>query len=147
LYTEKCNIGINQTHKTEKMSYYFRTTLIAQDFEAAIAYVTEALKKGGFGIVTEINMQATLKQKINADIRKYHILGACNPKFAYEALLLEDKVGLLLPCNVVIEESETGEIIVSAIDPVSALLMTENKALVSVAEEVQQKLRDVIGNL
>ena len=100
------------------MSYYFNKT-IEQNFEDAIEKVTEELKKEGFGVLTEIDVKATLKKKLDVDFRKYQILVACNPGFAHKALLSESKVGTMLPCNVVVQENDEGKVEVSAVDPLA----------------------------
>lgn len=128
------------------MSYHFSKT-INLPFDQAIARVTEALKNEGFGILTEIDIQATLKKKLDVDFRQYKILGACNPPFAYKALKLEDKIGAMLPCNVVVQEHAVGKVEVSAIDPVASMGAIGNPALASIAEQVQAKLKKVIDNL
>ncbi|MCF6181168.1 DUF302 domain-containing protein [Lutibacter sp.] len=129
------------------MNYYFSTTLKNVTFETAKEKVTAALKKEGFGILTNINVQETLKKKINVDFRPYEILGACNPHFAYKALSAEDKIGIMLPCNVIIEENENGTIVISAVDPIASMGAVENNSLEEIAKEVQQKLKQVINSL
>lgn len=129
------------------MSYYFNTVLENVDFDGAISKVSEELKKEGFGVLTEIDVKATLKKKIDVDFKKYKILGACNPGFAYKALQSEDKIGVFLPCNVVVEENEDGQIEVSAVDPVKSMSSVENEALGGVASQVREKLQRVIQNL
>ncbi len=128
------------------MEYYFSKKL-ALSFEEAVARVTEELKKEGFGILTEIDVQETLKKKLNVDFRKYKILGSCNPPFAYQALQAEDKIGLMLPCNVIVQEVAGGEVEVSAIDPVASMQAVQNPKLGDIAEQVRSKLQKVIGNL
>ncbi len=128
------------------MSYYFSKVLDV-DFNTAIDKVTEGLKKEQFGVLTEIDMQATLKNKLDVDLKKYKILGACNPPFAYKALQTEGHIGLMLPCNVVVQENENGEIEVSAVDPVASMLAIKNSDLAAVASEVREKLRKVIKEL
>jgi uncharacterized protein (DUF302 family) len=129
------------------MNYYFNKVLKNKSFEAAIAAVTTELKKEGFGVLTEIDVKDTLKKKINVDFKKYKILGACNPHFAHKALSSEDKIGVFLPCNIVVEEHEDGSIEVSAVDPVASMLAVKNEALTVLAGNVQQKLKTVIANL
>ena len=129
------------------MSYYFSKVLMGKSFDEAIEQVTVELKKEGFGVLTEIDVKETLKNKIDVDFKKYKILGACNPHFAYKALQSEDKIGVLLPCNVVVEEHENGAVEVSAVDPISSMSTVENEALGGLAYEVQQKLIKVIQNL
>jgi uncharacterized protein (DUF302 family) len=128
------------------MSYYFSKTLNS-NFDDAIRRTTEALKQEGFGIITEIDVKATLKKKIDVDFRNYRILGACNPLLAHEALLLEDKVGAMLPCNVVVQDIGSGSVEVAAIDPVASMMAIENPRLKEAAAIVQEKLRKVIENL
>ncbi len=129
------------------MSYYFTTTLSEKNFDKAIERVTSALKETGFGVLSEIDMQATLKNKIDVDIKKYKILGACNPKFAHKALSFEDKIGLMLPCNIILQELENGEIEVAAIDPIASMKAIKNNAIADLAVEVQKMLKDVIKKL
>jgi uncharacterized protein (DUF302 family) len=125
------------------MSYYFSKKL-ALDFDKAVERATEALRKEGFGVLTDIDVQATLKKKLGADFRRYRILGACNPPYAYEALMNEDKIGLMLPCNVIVQEISPGEVEVAAIDPVASMQSVENSRLADVAWAVRQKLRNVV---
>jgi uncharacterized protein (DUF302 family) len=128
------------------MSYYFSKTLNVS-FDEAVARVTEELKKGGFGVLTEIDVKETLKKKLNVDFRKYRILGACNPPFAYKALQAEDKIGLMLPCNVIVQELPGGKVEVAAIDPVASMAAIDNPKLRDVGEQVRAKLKAVIDNL
>jgi len=128
------------------MSYYFNKT-IEQNFEDAIEKVTEELKKEGFGVLTEIDVKATLKKKLDVDFRKYQILGACNPGFAHKALLSESKVGTMLPCNVVVQENDEGKVEVSAVDPLASMQAIENPDLENIATEIRAKLQTVINNL
>lgn len=128
------------------MSYHFTKTLDGQ-FEDAVDHVTEALKEAGFGILTEIDVQQTLKKKLGVDFRKYRILGACNPPLAHQALQMEDKIGTMLPCNVVVQETADGKIEVSAVDPVASMQAVGNPKLLDVAQTVQQKLKAVIETL
>jgi uncharacterized protein (DUF302 family) len=128
------------------MSYYFSRT-IETDFEDAVARVREALKKEGFGVLTEIDVKATLKKKLDADFRNYLILGACNPPFAYKALLAEDKIGTMLPCNVVVQEVSGGSIEVAAIDPVASMQAVHNPDLEGIAGEVREKLKSVVQSM
>lgn len=129
------------------MSYYFNKVLAGKNFEEAVEQVTEELKKEGFGVLTEIDVSATLKKKLDVDFKKYKILGACNPQFAYKSLQAEDKIGVFLPCNVVVEEHENGEIEVTAVDPVASMLAVGNEALSASLGEVKEKLIRVISNL
>ena len=128
------------------MSYYL-SKLLAVSFDEAVTRAIEALKKEGFGILTEIDVSATLKKKINVDFPNYRILGACNPALAYEALMLENKVGTMLPCNVVVRDAGNGQIEVAAIDPVASMQAIENSALKQAAAEVRAKLKNVIAEL
>lgn len=128
------------------MSYYFGKTLTL-DFEDAVRRTIEALKTEGFGIITDIDVKDTLKKKINVDFRNYRILGACNPTLAYEALQLDDKVGTMLPCNVVVQDLGGGNVEIAAIDPVASMQAIENPELKDAAGKVQAKLRKVIENL
>ena len=128
------------------MEYYFSKT-IAESFDNAIEKVTEALKAEGFGILTEIDIKATLKKKLDIDFYNYKILGACNPPFAYKALLAEDKIGTLLPCNVIVQEKVIGQVEVSAVDPAASMQAVENEALSDIATEIRAKLKKVIEGL
>ena len=128
------------------MTYHFSKTLNL-GMDEAITKVTEALKSEGFGVLTEIDVQKTLKAKINADFRPYRILGACNPGMAYEALKAEDKIGTMLPCNVVVQEHAPGRVEVSAIDPVESMKAVVNPGLGNVATQVRAKLQAVIAKL
>lgn len=126
--------------------YYFNKT-VDLSFEDAIAKVTEELKKEGFGILTEIDVAATMKKKLDVDLRPYKILGACNPPFAYKALQAESHIGIYLPCNVIVQDVGDGKTEVAAVDPLVAMSQVENPALEPVAKEVQAKLQRVIENL
>ena len=128
------------------MSYYF-TKIVHMGFDAAIARVTEALKQEGFGVLTEIDVKATMKKKLDVDFRPYRILGACNPPFAHKALMAEDKIGAMLPCNVIVQEHAPGVVEVSAIDPVASMAAVRNESLAAVAGEVQAKLQRGIANV
>ncbi|MBS1949326.1 MAG: DUF302 domain-containing protein [Bacteroidetes bacterium] len=128
------------------MSYYFSKTL-QTDFDTALARIAEELKKEGFGILTEIDMKETLKKKLNVDFRKYKILGACNPPFAYQALLAENAIGTMLPCNVIVQEHGQGKVEVSAVDPVASMMAIENEQLGKVASQVREKLKKAVDNL
>ena len=129
------------------MSYYFNTVVSGKSFEEAIEKVTAELKNEGFGVLTEIDVTSTLKNRIGADFKKYKILGACNPHFAYKALKAEDKIGVFLPCNVVVEENEDGSVEVSVVDPVASMVSVNNDSLNEFATEIQQKLKRVIAAL
>lgn len=128
------------------MSYYFNK-IVEGKFSEVIESVTEELKKEGFGILTEIDVKATLKKKLDVDFRNYRILGACNPSFAYKALQVEEKVGTMLPCNVVVQERPDGKIEVSAVDPVASMQAINNITLGEVAQVIRQKLKKVINNI
>lgn len=128
------------------MVYYF-SKILNISFDVAVSNVTEALKKEGFGILTDIDVQATLKKKLDADFRKYRILGACNLPFAYKALQAEDKIWTMLPCNVIVQELAEGTIEVAAIDPVASMQAIENPSLKGIAEQVREKLKKVVDNL
>lgn len=128
------------------MSYYFSRTLDL-DFDTTVAATREALGEEGFGVITEIDVRKTLKTRIDVEFRPYLILGACNPRMAYEALQIEDKVGALLPCNVVVQEIATGTTEVAAIDPVASMLAIGNPALDEKAREVGEKLLKALQRL
>ncbi|WP_347173820.1 DUF302 domain-containing protein [Polaribacter uvawellassae] len=128
------------------MSYYYNTT-VTGDFDAIIKKVTELLKEQEFGILTEIDIQQTLHKKLNVDFRKYKILGACNPPFAYKALLAEDKIGTMLPCNIIVQEIAENTIEVAAINPMVSMQAVHNSQLEGVANKVSNKLEKVIINL
>ena len=117
------------------------------NFEQGIQHVTEALKKEGFGVISEIDIQEKLKEKLNVDFRKYKILGACNPPIAYKALQHQDKIGTMLPCNVILQELAPGEIEVAAVDPIYSMIAVENDALAEIANEIKEKLEKVIASL
>lgn len=128
------------------MSYYFVKT-IEGSFEEAIEKVTESLKKEGFGVLTEIDVKATLKKKLDVDFREYRILGACNPPFAYQALQAEDKIGIMLPCNVIVQETGEGKIEVAAVDPIASMQAIQNPELGEIAVQVQEKMKKVVENI
>ena len=128
------------------MNYYFSKT-IAGSFDNAIQKVIEALKGEGFGILTEIDIKGTLKKKLDVDFYNYKILGACNPQFAYKALLAEDKIGTMLPCNVIVQEKAEGQVEVSAVDPLASMQAIENKNLLDIATEIRARLQKVIEQL
>jgi uncharacterized protein (DUF302 family) len=123
---------------------YYISKVLPLGFDEAVARVTEALKREGFGLITDIDIAATLKTKIGVSFRPYRILGACNPHLAYEALELEDKVGTMLPCNVVVQELEPGKIEVAAIDPVASMAAIPNPELHAKAEIVREKLKQAV---
>jgi uncharacterized protein (DUF302 family) len=126
--------------------YYFGKT-VEMSFDDAIVRVTEELKKEGFGVLTEVDIQATLKKKLDVDFRPYKILGACNPPFAYKALQAEQNIGLLLPCNVIVQDAGNGNTEVAVIDPLVSMSRVENPALEPVAAEIKLKLQRVIQNV
>ena len=128
------------------MKYYFNKT-IKGDFEQVIDQVTRELEKEGFGVLTEIDVTGTLKKKLDVDFRNYRILGACNAPYAYKALKAEDKIGAMLPCNVIVQEKEAGGIEVAAVNPIASMQAVENDALGKVAKEIKVKLQKVISNL
>ncbi|MFO7890439.1 MAG: DUF302 domain-containing protein [bacterium] len=127
----------------KKTSYAFTKT-VNRDFDQTIQKLTEELKKEGFGILTEIDVQATLKKKLDVDFRPYKILGACNPSFAYKALQAEEQIALMLPCNVIVYVNEEKETVVAAIDPEASMTAIDNPELQGINKEVQTKLRSVI---
>lgn len=129
------------------MDYTFDKTLKGITFEDALIRVTDELKKEGFGIITEIDVRETFKNKLDVDFRNYKILGACNPGFAYKAIQAESKIGALLPCNVIVQENAAGDIEVSAIDPEVSMSSVKNDNLSGIASEVKNKLKKVIGLL
>jgi len=128
------------------MKYYINKK-INMDFDQAVQLVTESLKKEGFGLLTEINIQEKLKEKLNVDFRKYKILGACNPAYAYKALQIEDKVGTMLPCSVIVQELGNNEIEVAAVDPIASMMAIENPDLAGIAKEIKEKLERAIASL
>jgi uncharacterized protein (DUF302 family) len=131
----------------EVMSYYLKKN-VSMSFEKALERVKEELQKEGFGILTEIDVRETLKKKLDVDFRKYRILGACNPKFAHQALQEEARIGLLLPCNVIVQESSDKDVVeVAAIDPAASMQTVANPRLDGIALQVQAKLQKVIAAL
>jgi uncharacterized protein (DUF302 family) len=128
------------------MSYHNSTT-VDYSFDEAIEKVTEELKKEGFGILTEIDVKETLKKKLDVDFRRYKILGACNPPFAHQALTAESNIGVLLPCNVVVQETDEGKVQVSAVNPMESMQSVNNEKLGEIAEEVSLRLNKVVSNL
>lgn len=128
------------------MSYYISNT-VDRPFDTVIADVTARLKEQGFGLLTDVDVQATLKTKIGAEIGKYRILGACNPRFAHQALQVEDRLGVLLPCNVIVRETADGRVEVASIDPVVAMERTGNPALAPMAAEVRRLLTDALSHV
>ena len=128
------------------MSYYFNK-ILKGDFDQVIDKVTDELKKEGFGILTEIDVKETLKKKLDVDFKKYRILGACNPPYAHKALQAEDKIGTMLPCNVIVQEVEAGVIEVAAVNPMASMQAVENDALKKIAQEITLKLENIIKKL
>lgn len=128
------------------MSYHFSTT-VDMTFDAAIDHVTAALKEKGFGVLTTIDVQKAMKEKIDKDINPYTILGACNPSYAYKALQVENKIGTMLPCNVVVQETSDGKVEVSAVDPAASMQAIENPDLGAVAGEVRDMLKSMVAGL
>ena len=128
------------------MQYYF-SKLLETGLQDAVQRVTDALKKEGFGILTDIDVSDTLRKKIGADFPAYRILGACNPRLAHEALQLESKIGTMLPCNVVVRDGGGGKVEVAAIDPVASMAAIDNPRLKQAAEQVREKLQRVVASL
>lgn len=128
------------------MNYYFNKT-IASDFESVKKRVIEELGKEGFGILSEIDVKATFEKKLEIDFRKYQILGACNPKFAHKAITAEDKIGTMLPCNVILQELENGEIEVAAINATASMQAVENSKVAEIAKEISGRLKKVVDAL
>lgn len=129
------------------MKYYISTTLKNTTFKDAIEKTTAALKVEGFGVLTEIDIKATLKKKLDADFYNYTILGACNPQMAHQALQAENKIGTMLPCNVIVQEREAGVIEISAVDPAASMMAVENNSLADIAKDVREKLTKVIKSI
>ncbi|UCS93057.1 DUF302 domain-containing protein [Echinicola marina] len=129
------------------MNYFFNKTLQNASFDKVIGQVTEALKAEGFGVLTDIDVKATFKKKLDIDFRNYRILGACNPNFAHKAIDAEDKIGVFLPCNVVVQELENGDVEVAAVDPIASMSAVENPSLGEIAGQVQESLRRVVVGL
>lgn len=128
------------------MKYYISKTISA-DFDQAVQLITESLKKEGFGILTEINLQEKLKEKLNVDFRKYKILGACNPAYAYKAIQQEDKIGTMLPCSIIVQQLDNNEIEVAAVDPIASMMAIENPDLAVIAKEIKEKLERAIAQI
>jgi uncharacterized protein (DUF302 family) len=129
------------------MGYYYSKIIQGRQFDTVIEKVTGELQKEGFGVLTEIDVTATFKKKLDVDFKKYRILGACNPNFAYKALQVEDKIGTMLPCNVIVEEVEDNGIEVAVVDPVVSMKGVNNEQLTKIAGEVRDKLRRVVDNV
>jgi uncharacterized protein (DUF302 family) len=128
------------------MSYYFNKTL-AVPFDEAVERVKAELKKDGFGVLTDIDVRKILQEKLGVDFRPYRILGACNAPFAYKALQAEDKIGTMLPCNVIVQELAPGRVEVAAIDPLASMAAVKNEDLGAIGLEVREKLKAVVGRL
>ena len=128
------------------MGYYF-SKKIKGSFDETVERVISSLKKEGFGVLTEIDVKQTLKKKLDVDFREYKILGACNPPFAYQALQAENKIGTMLPCNVIIQEVAEGEVEVASIDPVASMKAVDNRNLLEIAKQIQQRLQRVVSSL
>jgi uncharacterized protein (DUF302 family) len=128
------------------MEYYFSKT-ISLSFDEAINRVTDVLKSEGFGIISEIRMHEKLKEKLGVDFKKYTILGACNPAYAYKALQVEDKIGTMLPCNIVVQELSENHIEITAVNPIASMMAIQNPALTGIAKEVTDKLQGIISRL
>lgn len=126
---------------------YYTSRKVPLSFDDVVEKVTQELKKEGFGVLTDIDVKQTLKKKLNVDFKRYRILGACNPPFAYKALQAEDKIGTMLPCNVIVQEISEGQSEVAAIDPVASMQAVVNPALKDIAEEIQKKLKRVVKNI
>ena len=130
----------------EKMMSYYYSKIVRAEFDDAVSRIKQALKDEGFGILTEIDVRDTLKKKLDVEFRNYRILGACNPPFAYKALQAEDKIGTMLPCNVVVQETADGGVELAAIDPVASMQAIGNPELREIAETIGQKLKKIIQN-
>jgi uncharacterized protein (DUF302 family) len=128
------------------MSYYMSTTF-SGTFDQGITAVTEALQDQGFGVLSDIDVAATMKKKLDVDFPRYRILGACNPAFAHRALQAEDKIGTLLPCNVVVRERDDHQVEIAAVDPVESMQVVDNAELKPIADEVRTRLRSVLSSL
>ena len=128
------------------MSYYFSKTLKI-DFDEAVEKVTESLKSEGFGVLTQIDVKETLKKKLDVDFKRYKILGACNPPYAYKALQAEEKIGTMLPCNVIVIDQGDGNTEITAVDPMASMAAVKNESLAPVAIEIRSKLEKVIASV
>jgi uncharacterized protein (DUF302 family) len=128
------------------MTYYFSRT-VEMPFEAAVRAATEALQRHGFGVLSDLDVRATLKNKLDVEFPPYRILGACNPQMAYRALQAEDKIGTMLPCNVIVQQRENGRVEVAAIDPVASMQAVDNPALAEIAARVREMLRQAVEEI
>lgn len=128
------------------MSYYF-STITNCSFEEAVQRTVESLQKEGFGVLTDIDIQATLKKKLDVEFKKYRILGACHPTSAFKALQAEDKIGTMLPCNVIVQELSAGKTEIAAVNPIASMMAIENQQLAEIAAEITQKMERVINRL
>ncbi len=126
---------------------YYMEKILTTDFDSAVSKTKEALKGEGFGVLSEINIHEALKEKLNIDFRKYRILGACNPPNAYKALQAENKIGTMLPCNVIVQELDNGKIEVAAVDPIASMQAVGNPKLETIAQEIRLKLQNAIDSL
>lgn len=133
--------------ETKKMNTYAISKTTNLRHEDAIKKVTETLQSEGFGVLTEIDVSATLKKKLNVDFKKYRILGACNPPYALKALTAEEQIGLMLPCNVIVYENNNSETVVAAVDPLASMMAVKNEALEELGAEIKEKLKRVIDSL
>lgn len=129
------------------MEYYYTKLVPNLTFDEAIEKTVKALKNEGFGVLTEIDIKATLKKKLDVDFYNYKILGACNPEFAYKALQAEDKIGTMLPCNVIVQEKESGILEISAVNPIASMQAVQNSNLSGIAQEVAEKLKRAVESL
>ncbi|WP_422080960.1 DUF302 domain-containing protein [Ulvibacterium sp.] len=129
------------------MGYYFNKILTDIPFEEAIEKTIQALKNEGFGILSQIDIKTTLKKKLDVNFPNYMILGACNPPFAYKALQVEDKIGTMLPCNVIVHEIANGSVEIAAVNPIASMMAIQNEALKGIAEEVRDKLKKAVSSL
>lgn len=127
------------------MAYYYSNTISAR-FDEAVSRITRALKEEGFGILTEIDVKNTLKKKLDVDFKNYRILGACNPPFAYKALQAEDKIGTMLPCNVIVQECADNTVEIAAVDPLASMKAVDNSSLREIADTIGQKLKRAVQN-
>lgn len=128
------------------MKYYISKTF-KKEFDETVQLITNALKEEGFGVLSEIDIQGKLKEKLGVEFRRYEILGACNPAYAYKALQQEDKIGTMLPCNVIVQELNDDTVEVAAVDPKASMIAVENKHLVKIAEEIREKLGKAVSSL